>query len=157
MACDLATSAPLNMGGLAAVAACASAHLVKDNKEQLATQQRAFEELLAQTSRMIALVGEAAPQASAKILWDTSRQQWVIYIYNLPLAPPEKDYQLWYITADQQKISAHVFRPDAQGHSQLRLSLPPGLASRLAATAVTLEPRGGSTQPTGQIYLKGAI
>jgi anti-sigma-K factor RskA len=35
--------------------------------------------------------------------------------------------------------------------------VPRELASDLVATAVTLEPRGGSPQPTGQLFLKGAL
>src|SRR5438270_166625 len=124
---------------------------------QLTTQQQELNRIASPSTRVIALTGEAAPQASAKLIWDTARQEWVIYFDNLPSAPPDKDYQLWYITQDASKISAQVFRPDAQGHFELRLSVPQSLAPRLAATAVSLEPKGGSAQPTGQIFLKGVI
>jgi anti-sigma-K factor RskA len=130
---------------------------VNDQAQQLAAKQQEQDQLLSPLTRVISLTGEAAPQASAKLAWDTARQEWVIYIYNLPRAPADKDYQLWYITSDQSKISAQVFHPDAQDRIELRLSLPSTLSTRLAATAITLEPKGGSVQPTGQIFLKGAI
>src|SRR5207253_9487305 len=50
----------------------------------------------------------------------SSDLQWVIYIYNLPAPPADKDYQLWYLTSDQNKVSAAVFRTDAQGRGELR-------------------------------------
>ena len=103
------------------------------------------------------MVGDAAPKASAKLVWDTDKQQWVIYFYDLPGLPPDKDYQLWYITTGQEKLSASLFQPGAGGKGELKVTVPADVAPRLAATAVTLEPKGGSPQPTGKIYLKAAI
>ncbi len=114
-------------------------------------------EFILPTTKVIAMNGEEAPQASAKLVWDTKRQTWVIYIYNLPEPPTDKDYQLWYLTKDAAKISAAVFRTNERGEYELKLTLPPDVVSGLAATAVTLEPKGGSQQPTGNIFLKGAI
>jgi anti-sigma-K factor RskA len=133
------------------------AEQVARQTEQRAAREQELNEILAPSARVIPLAGAAAPQASAKLVWDTARHEWVVYIHDLPGAPPDKDYQLWYITADQSKISAQVFRPDAQGRSHLRLSVPPEIAPHLAAAAVTLEPQGGSAQPTGEIFLQGAV
>ena len=102
------------------------------------------------------MVGDETPQANAKVVWDTKAQQWAIYIFDLPAPPSDKDYQLWYVTQNE-KISAAVFRTDEQGQSVLKLTLPPEALVGLAATAVTLEPRGGSPQPTGKFYLKASI
>jgi len=127
------------------------------SEQQLAVARTQWNEMLSPATRVISLSGDSAPQASAKLLWDTRQQQWVLHISNLPALPADKDYQLWYLTSDQSKVSATVFRTDEQGRTELRLSLPPTIAGRLAATAVSLEPRGGSPQPTGQIVLKGMI
>ena len=77
-------------------------------------------------------------------------------VFNLPAPPAGMDYQLWYVTKDA-KLSAAVFRPNAQGRYELRLALPAGVPEKLAATAVTLEPGGGSPQPTGRFYLMAQI
>lgn len=133
---------------------------LKDERAQLAQQLQAAQQTIAQmqapTTRVLALQGQAAPQASAKVFWDTTRHEWVMQVFNLPTAPTAMDYQLWYVTKEA-KLSAAVFRPDAQGRAELRLSLPGGVAEKLAATAVTLEPRGGSPQPTGKFYLLAQI
>lgn len=130
---------------------------VSTKNKELAAKDQQVDELAQQTTRLISLAGKEAPQASAKVFWDTAKRKWVIYIYNLPAAPADKDYQLWYITNDQQKVSATIFRPDTNGRRELTIEVPQNVASRLAATAVTLEPKGGSSQPTSGLYLVGTI
>lgn len=120
--------------------------------KQLERTQNEIEQMQAPTTRVFALQGKEAPQASAKVFWDTARQQWVVMIFNLPAPPAGMEYQLWYVTKDA-KLSAAVFRPNVAGRQELRLALPQGIPDNLAATAVTLEPQGGSSQPTGKFYL----
>jgi len=124
--------------------------------EELAAWRRQVDAVVSARTKVIAMVGEETPQANAKVLWDTEALQWVIYIFDLPAPPSDKDYQLWYVTKNA-KISAAVFRTDEQGRTVLKLTLPQDALAGLAATAVTLEPRGGSSQPTGKFYLKASI
>jgi anti-sigma-K factor RskA len=124
--------------------------------EDLAGVSEQFDNVVSSGTRVIAMVGDEAPQANAKLVWNTKARQWDIYIYDLPTPPSDKDYQLWYVTANS-KISAAVFRTNEQGRTVLKLTLPPEALAGLAATAVTLEPRGGSPQPTGKFYLKASI
>jgi anti-sigma-K factor RskA len=123
---------------------------------EMAAWRGKVDDIVSPRTRVIAMVGEETPQANAKVVWDTKAQQWGIYIFDLPAPPSDKDYQLWYVTQNA-KISAAVFRTDEQGRSVLKLTLPPEALVGLAATAVTLEPRGGSPQPTGKFYLKASI
>ena len=118
-----------------------------------AEQQAQIEQVLAPLNRILTMKGVTAQNASAKIVWDTQEQRWLLQVYDLPAPPTDKDYQLWYVTKDA-KLSAAVFRPDARGRTTLQLQLPANVnAETLAATAVTLEPKGGAPQPTGQFYL----
>ena len=127
-----------------------------DLSKEMAAWRRQADDIVSPKTRIIAMVGDETPQANAKVVWDTKAQQWAIYIFDLPAPPSDKDYQLWYVTKNA-KISAAVFRTDEQGRTVLKLTLPPNALADLAATAVTLEPRGGSPQPTGKIYLKASI
>jgi anti-sigma-K factor RskA len=127
-----------------------------DLTKEVSTWKRRVDDIVSPGTRVIAMVGDEVPQANAKVVWDMKAQQWVIYIFDLPAAPSDKDYQLWYVTKEA-KISAAVFRTDEQGRSVLKLTLPPEALAGLSATAVTLEPRGGSPQPTGKFYLKASI
>jgi anti-sigma-K factor RskA len=127
-----------------------------DLSKEMAMWRRQVDDIVSPKTRIIAMVGAETPQANAKVVWDTNAQQWAIYIFDLPAPPSDKDYQLWYVTKNA-KISAAVFRTDEQGRTVLKLTLPPDALADLAATAVTLEPRGGSPQPTGKFYLKASI
>lgn len=135
-------------------------HLKLENLKMdgdLSALKREVDGIVAPSTKIFAMAGDAAPQANAKVVWDTKTHQWVIYIFDLPAPPSDKDYQLWYVTNDA-RISAAVFRPDAQGRSVLKLTLPAQATTGLAATAVTLEPKGGSPQPTSdRFYLKAAL
>jgi anti-sigma-K factor RskA len=124
--------------------------------EELAAWKRQVDDIVSPRTRVIAMVGDETPQANAKVVWDMKAQQWAVYIFDLPAPPSDKDYQLWYVTKNA-KINAAVFRTDSQGRTFLKLTLPPDALAGLAATAVTLEPRGGSPQPTGKFYLKASI
>jgi anti-sigma-K factor RskA len=123
---------------------------------EIGARRRQVDDIVSSRTRVIAMVGDETPQANAMVIWDMKAQQWVVYIFDLPAPPSDKDYQLWYVTKDA-KISAAVFRTDEQGKTVLKLTLPPDALEGLAATAVTLEPRGGSPQPTGKFYLKASI
>jgi len=112
--------------------------------------------LTASATKVVQMIGDQVPQANARVFWDTKRNQWVIFIFDLPAPPPGKEYQLWYV-AKNRPISAAVFSTDPHGRKMLELSLPPEALDGLAATAVTLEPRGGSPQPTSGFYLKAKI
>ena len=103
--------------------------------------------------RMLTLTGqEPSPAASAKVYWDTKANRWVVTA-DLPPAPAGSVYQLWFVTADA-RISAGLIEPDQTGHAFAVVRVP-STVTKLAAVAITLEPEGGSSQPTMPIYLLG--
>lgn len=139
--------------------ACTSAFLAWKNSllsGQLNLAEGQVKEFLSSDTQIISMAGVEAPQATAKVVWNKKSQTWKVYVNNLPVPSSDKDYQLWYVTKDA-KINAKVFSPNAQGGAELDLSLPPEAIQGLAATAVTLEPKGGSSQPTGKFYLLAEI
>jgi len=97
---------------------------------------------------------EAAPSASGNVYWDHQKNRWVV-IANLPPAPAGKVYQLWMVTPEA-KISAGLIEQDARGHGFVVVDLPLNVSQILAA-AITLEPQGGSPQPTMPIYAIGKV
>jgi anti-sigma-K factor RskA len=111
-------------------------------------------DVLASTDhREITLAGQPeAPSASAKVYWNTSENKWVLTA-NLPPPPRGKVYQLWFVTA-QEKISAGLIMPDESGHAFSVTTVPPNIGV-IAAAAITLEPEGGSKQPTMPIHALG--
>jgi anti-sigma-K factor RskA len=106
--------------------------------------------------RIVALGGQApSPTSQAHVLWSPESKKAVFYAYGLPAPPAGKDYQLWVIEGDTKR-SEGVFPVDAQGTATHVLPEVPE-PSGIGAFAVTLEPAGGVPQPTGAIYLLGAV
>ena len=68
-----------------------------------------------------------------------------ISVEGLPPAPSGKTYQLWYIGAGGTITSAGLFPVDADGSGQALLA---GQAAPTDKVAVSVEPAGGSEQPT---------
>ena len=103
--------------------------------------------------RIIPLEGQdPVLNSSAKIYWDVEAKRWVV-IADLPPAPEGKVYQIWFVTPGE-KISAGLLRPGNDGHGFTVVELPP-IINQLTAAAITLEPEGGSEQPTMPIYALG--
>jgi anti-sigma-K factor RskA len=142
--------------GLASETASQTANI----KEELAKQSAQSDELAQINSvlsspqwRIISLTGQApAPDSSAKVYWDVRGNRWVVSA-DLPPAPPGKVYQLWFVTP-AAKISAGPIKTDKRGHGFSVVQFPSS-AAQVAAAAITLEPEGGSEQPTMPIYALG--
>jgi anti-sigma-K factor RskA len=69
-----------------------------------------------------------------------------IAVHGLPVLPPGKVYQAWTLAKGAKTVAPSVtFAPESQGVTVVRL---PEAATTLAAVAVSVEPVGGSKQPT---------
>ncbi len=125
-----------------------------DLQNELARGRDADSLAAAPDSRVVALKGtKEARAARARLIYDPLGGNVVFFAYDLPLAPPGRAYQLWLI-ADGKPQSAGVFTTDEAGRAVLRGQVPAG-GRRASAFAVTLEPAGGSSAPTGDKYLLG--
>ncbi len=71
---------------------------------------------------------------------------------NLPQLEMGKTYQMWTIAKGQHPVPAGLFRSDEHGGATHLQSGPVDVAS-LAAVAVSLEPEGGSAQPTKVLFI----
>jgi anti-sigma-K factor RskA len=83
------------------------------------------------------------PDAKAMVYYNTRSREVYLHINNLPVAPENKQYQLWAIV-DGKPVDAGVFDAGSieSGMIKMKSSLKP------AAFAVTIEKRGGSINPT---------
>jgi anti-sigma-K factor RskA len=92
-----------------------------------------------------------APRASGRAFYSRSRGL-VFTASDLPPLRPGRTYQLWVIT--QQPVSAGLLDVDPAGRVIQAFNTPPDLQNPVAI-AVTEEPAGGVTGPTGEKYLIG--
>jgi anti-sigma-K factor RskA len=96
-----------------------------------------------------------APGAGAIVAVSATNKTAVFQAAGLPATPAGKTYELWWITKEHGQVAAGLFQAE-NGHSVVApMSLPPE-GEHVLLSAVTLEPAGGVSKPTGAMYLKGA-
>lgn len=154
------------------IASLTFAYVTFDLSETVDSQQSQITELQSQLDRQeqlltvlsgreVTLVNmnglDPSPEGYGKIIWDPDQGEAVLQLANLPAPPQDKDYQLWLIKAGQNPISAGVFnfeQPSTDLFFRVeQLNEEPSEGSN--TFAVTLEPKGGVPQPTGDMFLLG--
>jgi anti-sigma-K factor RskA len=128
-------------------------------QNEVQKKQRMLSILGARTVDLVIMKGQKVnPAGYGKIIWDPKNQKALLQVANLPTVPANKDYQLWLIK-NGKPIPAGVF--DVNGTSKNSFFAIQQLAKanqqNANAFAVTLEPKGGSPQPTGDMYLQGSV
>ncbi len=144
----------------AQIAASAGRARIQALEDSLARSEAMLAVIKSAQMQMVALKGQDVdPVGYGKIIWDPVARKAILHVSNLPPEPADKDYQLWVIR-DSKPVDAGVFqvkgsRPD--GELYKIDNLVEADRSRISAFAVTLEPKGGLTQPSGKMYLLGSI
>lgn len=90
------------------------------------------------------VTAETPDGATGRVVASATRGEAVFVAAGLASAPAEHTYQLWLID-DAGAASAGVFDPDAEGRATQVMA---GDIADAVAIGVTVEPAGGSTQPT---------
>jgi Anti-sigma-K factor rskA len=88
---------------------------------------------------------------SAQVLWSRTRGL-VLSGSRLPAAPPKSTYQLWLVTGTQS-VGAGLFVPDDAGRATLVVDAPPRVPGAVVGAAITVEPSGGRSTPSGRTLL----
>lgn len=99
---------------------------------------------------------EVNPDGYGKVVWDKDNGRALLQVANLPAVPSQNDYQLW-IIINNQPISAGVFAVNNPLEDDFFTIENLNNRTDRGAFAITLEPKGGSTQPTGDMYLLGNL
>jgi anti-sigma-K factor RskA len=84
-----------------------------------------------------------APDAMASVYWNQSTQETYLSIQNLKTLAQEQQYQLWAIV-DGKPVDMGVF-DSAEGLHKMKNVVQAG---KVAAFAITIEPRGGKPSPS---------
>ncbi len=100
---------------------------------------------------------EINPSGYGKVIWDPVRKIAILQISLLPKTSEDKDYQLWFLDKDNNPISAGVFTISVENENYFKVSaIPVPDKKDITAFAVTIEPKGGVSQPTGTMFLSGS-
>jgi anti-sigma-K factor RskA len=119
-------------------------------------KSRKLEEITAILSsrgpKVIPLVGQGAEAPALSLFWDIQHNHCLI-IGTLPQPPEGKVFQLWFVEANQ-RVSAGLLQADPDGKVLMFVDLPQ-VMTRMDAALITLEPVGGSKQPSAPILAVG--
>jgi len=126
--------------------------------ERVAAQSRSLDNLingLPQTSPSnvitVSLKGtEAQPHAQGQLIADPKEQSAVLVISGLPPLEPGRTYQVWLI--GNAPVSAGLLTVDENGQSVLIVTSEEAIGS-FNSLGISVEPEGGSEQPTGEIVV----
>jgi len=127
-----------------------SAAYAQNERDYLNTIQRLSDPAMA----IIKMAGDSvpsspAPSSIATIYWDTRTKDVFLLVNKMPEPSADMQYQLWAIV-DGVPVDAGVFDM-AKGIVTMK-NIP-----RAQAFAITLEKRGGSPTPKGQMYVLGKV
>ena len=111
--------------------------------------------LAAPDLRRVDLQGQTpAPRAAGRAFWSRSRGL-VFTASNLPALPPGRTYQLWVLSKGAAPYGTGLLlKPDADGRVTAVFDTPADLPTP-TQMALTIEPEGGVSAPTGGMYLAG--
>ena len=94
------------------------------------------------------------PGARGKVIFSPRARRAIFVADGLAAIPPDRQYELWLLAAGKP-LAAGAFDLARRGATVFESSLLPESALPGAKFAVTIEPRGGTAQPTGPMVLTG--
>ncbi|MBI3483836.1 MAG: anti-sigma factor [Acidobacteria bacterium] len=128
--------------------------LEQGRRESLEAQRREMEQiraiLAAPDSRALRVTPVSEKMPTFKIFWNEGIGL-LVTAQGVPAIPAGRVLQLWILPKKGSPVSAGIFQPEASG-AVLKLTRPaaPMRVKDAAALTVTVEPAGGSTQPTSK-------
>lgn len=123
---------------------------------ELSAQRDTLVKISAPGAQAVAIAGtEHQPDAHGQLIADPAGTSAVLVVSGLARLGPGEVYQFWLIRGDAP-VSAGLFRVDEQGLAVLSVASIESIGS-FDAMGVSIEPEGGSAQPTGDIVMLGRL
>jgi len=126
-------------------------------QEQVKQQQEALALLTSPNAQTFFVPGtDHQPGSRGRLIADAETGLAVLVVDGLQQLEAGKTYEFWLIEGDKPPVAAGVFEVNEEGHATLKVShtVTPGSYN---AIGVSVEPEGGSVQPTGDIVMLGEI
>jgi uncharacterized coiled-coil protein SlyX len=130
----------------------------QDAEQSVAGMQAAMERMRVNFALVTAPAVKVSPlrpvdpqsQARGILFVAADNQHWYLTVHDLPPAPPDRDYQLWWVAAEGT-FSGGVFDPgDGEKVELYSETMPAGTRDVM----ITLEPARGGPKPTGPEVLR---
>jgi anti-sigma-K factor RskA len=101
------------------------------------------------------IASEPDSRATGYVLISADGDSGALIVDGLPPLGETQQYQLWLIR-DEKRISGAVFSTDEKNYGGTRIRAPRSLLD-YSSVGITIEPTGGSRQPTGPKVLGGPL
>ncbi len=126
-----------------------------ERQQRLEEREATLNSIFEPSVKLYQLTASGDPEPSIQLFWDQKRNTAIIHGFRLKPVPGGREYQLWFIK-DGKPVPSVTFKPESTGHARVeKIPVPAGGA--LSAAAITVEPEGGSQQPTSTPILVGAL
>ena len=125
-------------------------------ESQLAQREATLNAILEPSVQLVTMVATGERPPVAQVFFDPRKRMVIVHAFNLPPAPAGRAYQLWLLPRQGNPIASRVFNTEGDGHGLEQAITVPADAD-LAGFALTVEPEGGSPQPTSAIVLSGLL
>jgi anti-sigma-K factor RskA len=129
---------------------------VAEERAQVAVRDSTIAAFLGPEVHVVSLA-QPDQKPSARVFWNHTRQVFIVTAFNVPPAPAGKTYQLWALRKGKAPMSMGTFNTDASGRGTAILAVAKDItdAGFIDDCGLTLEPDGGSPQPTESPRLLG--
>lgn len=125
--------------------------------DQLARRERTLNSML-EGERDLYLVqvgaSETATGPGIQFFWNAKQGRGVAHVFRLSPAPEGRDYQIWALV-NGKPVSLVVFNSDSDGHALVDIDKLATAVDGVTDVLVSLEPKGGSPQPTSTPFIGG--
>jgi anti-sigma-K factor RskA len=129
--------------------------LLAQRLQRLMQREATLNALMEPSVELYQLSATGDPEPGIQLFWNRQRNVAIVHGYGLKPVPTGQAYQLWFIE-DGKPVPSVTFKPEASGYAKVEGVTVPA-AGELSAAAITLEPEGGSPQPTSPILLVGSL
>ena len=131
--------------------------------ETLAAQSNSLEQIIANLPKSppsnvitVSLKGtDVQPHAHGQLVVDPKEQSAILIVSGLPKLEANKTYQVWLINGGAP-VSAGLLSIDENGQGVVIVTSDESIGS-FKALAISVEPQGGSPQPTGDIVVSNDL
>ncbi|HEY7635112.1 MAG TPA: anti-sigma factor [Gemmatimonadales bacterium] len=129
--------------------------VLAERLQQLRAREATLNALMEPGVELYQLSASGDPEPGIQLFWNREKNVAIVHGFRLKPVPSGHAYQLWFIE-DGKPVPSVTFKPEPSGHAKVEGVTVP-TAGELSAAAITVEPEGGSPQPTSPILLVGSL
>ena len=129
-----------------------------DLRTTLAREDSTLAALVGPEVHVVSLVAAAGQKPPVRVFWNHTQHTFIVTAQQMPPAPAGKTYQLWAIQKGKPPMSMGTFEASPTGRTITPMAVASEIidAGLIDECALTVEPVGGSPQPTETPRLVGA-